>query len=64
MLSISLAPRHWCSGRMMGMPAADARLKQQLDPVFAGQLQQLGALLGDQLLVGGDDALAALQAAS
>ena len=46
-----------------GDAAADARLKQQLDPVFAGQLQQFGALLGDQLLVGGDDALAALQAA-
>lgn len=46
-----------------GDAAADACLKQQLDPVFVGQLQQLGALLGDQLLVGGDDALAALQAA-
>ena len=42
-----------------GDAAADACLKQQLDPVFVGQLKQLGALLGDQLLVGGDDALAA-----
>ena len=49
------------SGRMSGMPPADRRLEQDVDARALGGLEQLAPVRGEQLLVGGDDRLAAHQ---
>ena len=41
--------------------AGDRRLEEQVDAGAVGRLEQLGADVGEQLLVGGDDRLAGLQ---
>ena len=46
-----------------GDAAPDARLKKEIDVVLPRDVQKLGALRGDKLLVGGDDAFAVLQQA-
>ena len=38
-------------------PAGDRRLEQQVDAVIGGDAEQLRAVAGDELLVGGDDRL-------
>ena len=41
--------------------AGDRRLEEQVDAGALGRLEQLGAVLGEQLLVAGDDRLARLE---
>ena len=48
-------------GAQDGDAPAHAGLEQVADPVLLGQLQQVIAVGGHQLLVGGDHALARLQ---
>ena len=46
------------SGRISGMPAATAASNSRSTPAALGGREQLGADVGEQLLVGGDDGLA------
>ena len=47
------------SARTSGMPPATAASKSRSTPACVGGLEQLDADVGEQLLVGGDDRLAA-----
>ena len=49
------------SGRMIGMPPATAASKSRSTPARSAACEQLGAVLGQQLLVAGDDRLARLE---
>ena len=46
------------SARTIGMPAGHGRLEEQVDAGLLGDLEQLDADVGEQLLVGGDHRLA------
>ena len=52
---MSLARRSRLSGAMIGNAAADAGLVEDVDALLPRQGQQLGAVLGHDLLVGGHD---------
>ena len=49
------------SGRMIGMPPATAASNSRSTPAALGRLEQLGAVVGEQLLVAGDHRLAGLE---
>ena len=58
MRSIGVAASDSWSTRMTGTTPADGRLEAQPDAVLAGRLEELLAVLAEQLLVRGDDVLA------
>ena len=61
---IAVGGQAFAQALMIGMPPATAASKASATPLRSAAARQLGAVMGQQRLVGGDDVLAAVSAVS